>query len=201
MIPEVQKIRWPKKLPSLLFAGIAIGVVSFVIGLATDSQRAWANFLLEYFFWITVAIGGVFFVALQHITGSSWSAPLRRIPEAFVAYLPAAALLFIVLCFGLHSIYEWTHEQVVAQDAILKLKVGYLNIPFFAFRNVGLLAIAGIAGFLMTRNSLRQDVSGDIALTQKNTTISAVFLLLFAWSFSFASFDLIMSLAPHWFST
>lgn len=180
---------------------MALGTIAFVVGLATDPGRAWANFLVGYFFWMSIAVGGVFFVSLQHITGSTWSIPVRRIPETFVAFIPVLAGLFVVLLFGMHHLYEWTHAEVVAHDALLQDKQVYLNIPFFAARQLLLLGVTYFVGRYLLRNSLRQDDSGDPLLTTRNVRMAGVFLLLFAWLYTFASFDLLMSLAPHWFST
>ncbi|OGQ21391.1 MAG: hypothetical protein A3I05_02180 [Deltaproteobacteria bacterium RIFCSPLOWO2_02_FULL_44_10] len=199
---ELQKIMWPKKSRIVLMIAIAIGIITFAIGLSVDAQRAWANFLLEYYFWLCVSVAGVFFVALQHITASSWSASIRRIPETFLAYLPVSFLLFLVLAFGgLHHLYEWTHHDVVATDHLLTLKKPYLNETFFALRQILFYLFAFGTGYWMTKNSLRQDITGDPHLTKLNTKIAAPFLLVFAWGFSFISFDLMMSLSPHWFST
>lgn len=182
-------------------AAVAVGLLAFVIGLFTDPQRAWANYLLNYFYWFALACGGLFFVAIQHISGSTWSIPVRRIPEMFVAYLPVAVVLFVVLLFGMHTLYEWTHAHVVEHDAILQGKAVYLNIPFFVLRTVAVFAVALGLGGWMVKNSLRQDQTGETRLSKLNVKISAPFLIIFAWAFSFASFDLMMSLAPHWFST
>jgi len=193
---------WSSKAKGLWVLLIAVGVLSFFLGLKSYPERAWANFLLEYFFWLCICLSGIFFTALQYITGSYWSAPIRRIAEVFIAYLPVAALLFVVLLFGLPTLYEWTHADVVARDAILTGKKAYLNTPFFILRHGILFLLVAVLGGWMVRNSLRQDHNGNANLTILNTKISAPFLLIFAWAFTFAAaFDLMMSLSPHWFST
>lgn len=198
---QLKPLVWSRHL-KFLFAGfIFVGTLAFLVGLGVDATRAWANFLFQYYFWFCIGLSGVFFVALQHVSRSSWSTPLRRIAEGFAAYLPVALILLVVLFFGLHTLYEWTHTEVVKTDPILSQKAVYLNIPFFMGRVAAFLGIAMLAGWLMIRNSLRQDSSGDIALTKRNATIAAPFLVIFAFTFSFVSFDLMMSLSPHWFST
>lgn len=199
--PVPRSFSMPTRWKGLCLLLIGLGVISFLVALGVDPQRAWANFLLEYFFWLCIALAGVFFTALQHITGSYWSTPLRRVAEVFIAYLPVAFILFFVLLLGVHHLYEWTHAETVAHDAILNSKKVYLNVPFFILRQVLLFAFVFILGGWMIRNSLRQDRNGDVKLTQLNAKISAPFLLFFAWLFTFAAFDLMMSLSPHWFST
>ncbi len=191
----------PARVNKACYIAVGLGVLAFAIGLLTDPQRAWVNFLLNYFYWLCIAFAGLFFVAIQHLSGATWSIPVRRIPEMFVSYLPIAAVLFIVLLFGLPSLYEWTHAHVVAHDAILQAKKAYLNTPFFIIRGVLIFVVAIGFGGWMIRNSLRQDQTGEASLSKLNVKIAAPFLIIFAWLFSFMSFDLIMSLTPHWFST
>jgi hypothetical protein len=192
---------WSAKAQKICLGLIGIGIVAFIAGLVLSPQRAWANFLLNYYFWLCIGLCGFFFVALQHITGSTWSIPIRRIAEVFMAFLPVAAGLFIILLFGMHSLYEWTHAEAVAHDPILQAKSAYLNTPFFAIRNLALFALTIFGGWAMVKRSLTQDTTRDATLTHANIRMSAPFLFLFAWIFTFVSFDLIMSLSPHWFST
>ncbi|MEW6055189.1 MAG: hypothetical protein AB1540_01130 [Bdellovibrionota bacterium] len=178
-----------------------VGIASIVAGLATAPERAWPNFLLNYFYFLLLGLSGAFFVALQHITNAYWSVTVRRLAEGLTAYLPVAFVLGLVLLFGLHNLYEWTHHDVVVKDRILSQKMGYLNTTFFAIRLVGAFAIWILFTLLMRRNSLAQDSSGDHKFTLSNIKLSAVFLPLFGLSFTMMSFDLVMSLEPHWFST
>ena len=48
---------------------------------------------------------------------------------------------------------------------------------------------------------MKQDETKDVDLSLKNTKLSAIFLLVFAITFSIVAYDLLMSLTPHWFST
>lgn len=180
---------------------VVIGIISFIVGLNIQPQRAWANFLLDFFFWLSIGLAGIFFSALQFISGARWSVTVRRVSETLTAYLPVALILFLVLLFGLHTLYEWTHHDVVNADPVLSMKKGYLNTPFFIIRMLFLFALCFLMGGKMIRNSLRQDQDGDPRHTISNTRLSAPFLILFAIAFTLVSFDLLMSLSPHWFST
>ena len=56
---------------------------------------------------------------------------LRRIGETVFVTLPVMAVLFIPVLLGMHDLYEWTHASAVEQDALLRWKAPYLNVPFF----------------------------------------------------------------------
>ena len=202
MNPSPKQFVFSSQLKILSALLIFFGIATFTMGLSQSPERAWANYLLNYFFWFSLGMGGIFFAALQYITGSVWSTPVRRVAEVFSGFLPIALLLFVVLLlFGFHTLYEWTHHAVVEEDVLLSGKSPYLNVSFFVTRQGLLYLLCFVGGGLMIRNSLKQDQSGGPKWTKKNVTISAPFILLFAFLFTFASFDLLMSLSPHWFST
>lgn len=91
--------------------------------------------------------------------------------------------------------------DVVANDRLLQGKVGYLNVPFFLIR-----AAIYILGWVAYRHfsrkfSLAQDTAEDNRYFKKNFRIAAGFLVFFLVSESMMSWDWIMSVDPHWFST
>lgn len=180
---------------------VVVGVATFLMALGTDPNRAWHSLLLNYFFYFSLSLSGLFFMALQYVTSSAWSVPLKRIPESLMGFLPIAFLLMLLLFFGLHFLYEWTHHEVVLADPILSGKIPYLNISFFVGRNIFFMLAWIFSGFWLFRNSLIQDKTGSAILTKKNKAFSAPFLIFFGLSFTIASFDWLMSLEPHWFST
>ncbi|MBI4125156.1 MAG: molybdopterin oxidoreductase [Deltaproteobacteria bacterium] len=179
----------------------ALGAAAFFVGLGQDAGRAWHNYLLNYFFWFSLSISGLFFIALSYVTTSQWASPLKRVPEALTGFLPVAFVLLLILFAGSHHLYEWTHHEAVAGDPLLSGKRGYLNMPFFVIRNLLFFVLWIGVAFYLIRNSLRQDRTGAVELTFKNKKVSAPFLVLFGITFTLASFDLLMSLEPHWFST
>ncbi|MBI2893599.1 MAG: hypothetical protein HYY06_08595 [Deltaproteobacteria bacterium] len=191
----------PRALTKTL-TGIAVaGAVTLVAGLFVSPHRAWGNLLLAGYAVLGLALGGVFFVALQHVTKAGWSTALRRVPEAMSAALPIAAALLALVAIGGSHIYEWTHHETVAGDAILRAKQGWLDLPFFVGRAAVCFGLWLLFAWRLSANSRAQDGDGDPGRTASNVRLSAVFLLLFAPTFSVATFDWVMSLEPHWFST
>jgi hypothetical protein len=178
-----------------------LGIIAFVVGLQTDPTRAWASFVVNHFYFMSIALGGLFFAAIQWVTGAMWSAPVRRLSEAYTAYLPFVFVTFVILCFGASHLYIWTHAEHVQGDLVLQGKSGYLSIPFFTIRNIIAIALWCLFAYKLVGNSIAQDKSGDYALTLKNRSMSPAFLIIFALSYTMASFDQLMSLDPHWFST
>ena len=77
---------------TMLMAFAAIGVVAFGAALMTDPSRAWAAFVQNHFYYMSIALIGLFFASIQWLTGAMWSAPVRRIFESFTGYLPMAVV-------------------------------------------------------------------------------------------------------------
>lgn len=189
--------RWIK----ILRAIAILGGVIFILGLFFAPERIWPNVLLANYYLLGLGLAGVFFIAIQYVSNAGWAAAIRRVPEAMTSVLPVAAVLMLLMIFGIHTLYHWSHESVVAQDHLLQAKSGWLNTPFFIVRIVVYFGLWILFTLFMVRFSRKQDENGDISYTKKNVRLSAIFLVVFPLTFSLACFDWIMSLEPHWFST
>lgn len=182
---------------ALLIIGLLLGAVLFI----ADTHRALYNYLLTFFFLLSISLGALFLVALEYLAGADWSVPIRRVVEFFAAGLPILLILSIPLLFNIGSIFEWAHEEIVAADKILMKKVPYLNTTFFIIRVFFCFALWILFYFLIIRNSKKQDTTGDQKFTKKNIFLSAIFIPIFAITITIAGVDWLMSIEPHWFST
>jgi len=183
---------------------IVIGAGAFLFGLMSDPVRTWANYLIVNYYFLSLALGGAFFMALQSITQSGWSAAFRRIPEAMMAYIPFAAIFFLLLGFGIHDLYHWSHSDTVANDSLLQHKSVFLNVPFFMVRMIICFVLWIALTRLLRRNSLLEDLAGPdavISLFSGSELYSKIFIFIFAVTFSLSAFDWIMSIDVHWYST
>jgi hypothetical protein len=185
-----------------IFIGMAaIGSIGLAASIFMAAPRGWSALLLNHFFFMSLALGGLFITAIQFMTGAMWSAPIRRLSESFSAYIPVILIGFILICVGNHELFKWTHPEHVKGDIILEHKQGYLNMTFFAIRNVIAIALWYFLGKKIVGHSTAQDADGSYEHTAKNKVFSPIFVVVFAITFTMASIDLLMSLDPHWFST
>lgn len=173
----------------------------FLGGLYFAPTRAWVAFLVAYVLFVGLALSGPFFLALVTLARGRWPGELRRVPEAFNAAIPAAALLGIVLLSGVHSLYEWSHTSAVSADALLTHKAPFLNWTGFAVRMVVYFASWYWLGGRLVRALHAQDADPSVAASRRSMRCAALFLIVFAITFSLASIDWIESLEPHWSST
>lgn len=200
-----------RHLDGVVKPGYIICAIIAVIGfggswLLASSTEGGMDYLLEtylvsYAFFLSISLGALFFVLLQHCTRAGWSVVVRRIAEALAGNVWLMAVLLIPILLGMDHLYHWTDTAAAAHDPLLAGKVGFLNANFFIARLVIYFVIWGVMASFLHRTSVAQDSSGDPALTLRMERLSAPGMVLFALSLNFAAFDLLMSLDAHWFST
>ncbi len=191
----------PKNILNLGYLLLAAGLILGVLGFFSDQSRAIFNYLMAFMFVLSLGVGSLFLIALEYVAGADWSVPIRRVIEFLAALVPVLVILVIPLLLNMHTLFHWTHEEAVAGDKILQSKSPYLNTTFFIIRVGITFGIWILFYLLVTRNSLKQDITRDERLTKKNAVMSAVFIPLFAITITVSSVDWMMSLEPHWFST
>lgn len=186
------------------FGLLGLGLVLAVLGFTMDhnnSVRLAYSSLIAFMFLMSIGLGSLFLIAVEYIAGAVWSLPFRRIAETLASLVIIAPIFAIPVLMNMHHMYEWTNLEVVAKDNVLSAKAPYLNMSFFYGRFIGIIAMLGIFYWAFTRNSIKQDTTGDQGLTKANVRLSALFLPLFAIGLTMLAIDFMMSLEPHWFST
>lgn len=176
-----------------------LGLVGAAIGFVTNADQFYRAWLLAYVFVLSLPLGCLALLMLHHLTGGGWGLVIRRTFEAGARTIPLMAVLFLPIVFGMHTLYEWSHADVVANDPIVAEKSIYLNPTGFLIRAVVYFAIWSFLGLVLPRMSARQD--GEPVHFTKFENIAGPGLLIYALTITFASVDWIMSLDPHWFST
>lgn len=197
-----QKFQLDPKVKTAMAALACAGGVLLALGFIVDKERAWHAYLVSFFYFTCLAMGGLFFTAIQHLASAGWSVNVRRFAEALTAFIPYILVLGLpIVFFANKDLYLWLDAEKVAQDPILLGKTPYLNQVFFGIRFV---LFAGLWAFFAKKIvgfSLEQDKDGKEMWTVVALKWSVGFILVFALSFSLFSVDFLMSLEPHWFST
>lgn len=183
------------------FALGIVGLLASVVGYFIDTQQFFFSYLNSFVFFSSIALASLFFVMLQHVTRSTWSVLVRRIPETISSNIFVWFLFLIPVLFGLHDLYHWSHESAVAHDPVLQGKEPWLNPAFFIIRQIIYFSVWGFLGYRLYKNSIKMDETGDWGLQTLLRRTSGPGIFLFAITVPFAAFDWIMSLDPHWYST
>lgn len=180
---------------------IALGAAAFFIGIFLQPVRAWSNLLLSAYFLTGIGFCGMMLVAIHFVSNSGWDVTIRRIPEAMFSLLPLGFILMALLYFGMNDIYIWSRSGIMKTDALLAGKSAWLNSAGF-FARMALYFIFWIwVGRKIISKSNAMDVDGNLDVKKSATRLSAVWLYIGGIMFVASSFDWIMSLEPHWYST
>ncbi len=183
---------------SLLAVGI-LGLGLWFLGYQADPARSMYGYLFAFVSALTIPLGCMFFVLIQHLTRAGWSVVVRRFAEFAMAVIPMFAVLFLPIALLGHDLFPWSHAEHL--DATLIKKVPYLNMNGFMIRAVIYFVVWSVIGVWFYRKSVEQDVGNRFELTFTMGKAATVAIILFALSTTFASFDWLMSLQPHWYST
>jgi Ni/Fe-hydrogenase subunit HybB-like protein len=194
---------------------VLVGVVSFFVQLAgKHPEKAWQAYLINFLLWSAIAQGGLLFSIVMHLVGARWSQPMQRLAESFAAFFPLSFVLFILLFLGRDYLFPWSHLEH-GKDL-------WLNLPFLFSRDlIGLLLLYGLGlvylyyvlrveldlgetqgklrGFLLRGKTGSEEET--LSYKKKMTVLSVLYILAYAIVLTLISFDLVMSMEPHWFST
>lgn len=184
-----------------LIVGI-VGLAAFGVGYVLDKDQFFRSYLVAFVFWIGIALGCLGLMMVQYLSGGAWGLVTRRVFEAGARTIfPLGLILFIPVLLGVNSLYHWSHADAVASDLKLQHKEAYLNVPFFAGRTAFYFLIWTLLASLLSRWSKQFDATGDPALRRRMGALSGPGVLLYGLTVTFAAFDWLMSLDPHWYST
>ena len=165
-------------------------------------NRPYAALYVAAFFFMMISLGVLAFYAIQYASQAGWSPVLFRVMESITYYLlPGAIIVLLIAIIGDKHIFIWMDPEVVAHDEIIQGKESWLNKNAFILR--GLIYIGGwsLYRYLSRKFSLAQDNAKDNKNFKRNFQLSAGFLVFFIYTESMMSWDWIMSVDPHWFST
>ena len=205
---QVERLNLREQAGGIYLGGQVVGILGLVAAVllgffARDEFRTFFHaYLIGYMFFLAIALGGLFFVLVQHATKAAWSVNVRRIAEWFAASMPLMAVLFVpilaAVVMGHGSLYPWA---VAGWSHGKGFKGWWLGRGFFVGRAVLYFIIWSAYGLWYWKESIKQDESGDIALTLRMQWRAPVGLILFGFSLTFAAWDWLMALDATWYST
>ena len=204
-----------------------VGLVSFGMRWQQDPQAAWISYITNWLYFTSVSMGGLLLAIATWITKAKWNWSIRRISQSFVAFLPFSFLLMLPMLSLGESYFPWI--EMMADDPVVQNKAAYLNMPFLVTRNVlGLALLFGVALYFvylalrpdmglraqqltegkrseawrarLTRGWMGQEKE-EIRSYKRMTVIAPAFVIIYAIVMTMLSYDWVMSLEPHWFST
>ncbi|GAC1655883.1 MAG: membrane protein [Gemmatimonadaceae bacterium] len=200
-----------------------VGTLVFMFGAFKGDDRAWQALHFNWLFLASISSAGVMFVAVQRIVTARWSRAVIRFMEGYVAFLPVALVLLVLLVtVGRDHVFNWARAVPPSPE-----KQRFLSPGFFTARvllafgvvaalqlyyvytsvrlDVGLVAERG-AGWARGLRARMRHGFGDERRELHSThsrqgTLAVVMALVFGYGWSILAFDLSMSLDLYFQST
>ena len=168
-------------------------------------NRPWAALYVAALFFFMIPLGVLAFYAINRAAQAGWSIVLFRVMEGITGYLIIGSIsIFIILVLSVmhfNHLFIWMDPEVVSHDELIQGKSGYLNSKWFLLRTLFYLLGWNLYRFISRRISLSQDQGDFLKNHKKNFRLAAGFLVFYIYTESMMSWDWIMSIDPHWFST
>ncbi|MCE5308275.1 MAG: hypothetical protein LLG20_11600 [Acidobacteriales bacterium] len=183
---------------------LTLGAVAGFVGVAATAfaagwERFWVNWILWLLFVLTIGLGCLFIVALEHVVGAKWSVPLRRVPERLSSLTLLMGPALLIALFALPVLYPWTRPEA-HNDPLIAGKAVWLNVPFFCARVAACLGLWLISYRLLVSGSIRQDRDKDFRFNVRARRFAPVFMVILGITITIVAFDWIAGLEPTWYS-
>tara|TARA_Y100001970_G_scaffold176441_1_gene215060 strand:+ start:784 stop:1920 length:1137 start_codon:yes stop_codon:yes gene_type:complete len=170
------------------FLGVFSSILAYV-GYLNNIEHFYHSYLVSFMFWVTLSCGCMFFVMVHYTMNATWSVSIRRIAETSMSLIPFLSIFIIPLYFGMEILYEWIEHP---------LKESYLNKNFFILRTLFYLIIWSFLSSMLYHYSVSYKSDESLIKLRKYAGVGT---FVFALTISFAAFDWLMTLDPHWYST
>src|SRR5262245_516255 len=155
--------RPPLPLVGATLLGLAGVAGTYFVGGPAGEARFWVNWIFWFVFLLTIGLGALFIVAIEHLVSAKWSTPIRRVAERVAGLILIAAPAGVVALLSLKTLYPWAwtdHNPLLTHPSQAP-KAAWLNVPFFAARVIVCTGLWFLAYRIFVIGSVRQDETRD----------------------------------------
>ncbi len=147
---------FPQRLKTICMVLALVGLATFIGGAVIGQERAWHALHFNWLYFTVISTAGTAFAAVQRIVTGRWSRPIIRFTEGFVAFVPVAfVILLVILLFGREHIFTWAGREAIA----IQEKAFYLAPGFFIARGIAIFGLITLLQLWFVYNSVRLDVA------------------------------------------
>lgn len=192
-----------KPLIYAIIAGVVGMVLAFFLYPENHHSRFWTNLLVNAYFFTGIGIFGIFFIAANQLGYSGWITVVKRVMLSLSGFVKVGAVFVLIIVGGVFLHYHNLYDHWVTPEGRATLgstKLAFLNPPMWAFRVVLYYVLWLTVGPIFIKAVTRKDIDNK-SVYKKSKLLAALWIVIFAVSESFISWDLIMSTDPHWYST
>ncbi|WP_238785030.1 hypothetical protein [Blattabacterium cuenoti] len=174
------------------------------------NNQPWTGLYISIFYFTSISLGSLFFLGMQNISKSGWSIIIHPIMEDVASFIPYGGFMILIIlllnAMDFIHLFHWMDSDLynpasLKYDKIIASKKLFLNIPFFLIRSI--IYVLGCSFFYLKIKKISHmlDITRSLTYYKKLYFISIIFIVFFSFVSIFMSWDWIMSLNPHWFST
>lgn len=182
-----------------LRAGIGGGILCLIFAFLKPAAF-WPAYLIAYLFVLGIALGALGIALLHRLTGGNWGLAISRELMSSAQMLPLLGLLILPMFVGAQYVYPWLTDQEEAAALSSQQQI-YFAAPFWSARAaiyIGLWILLLVFLKHGYQNAVR---NRDIEKLYHAPRLSALGLIVFWLTITFAATDWLMSLNPQWVST
>lgn len=167
---------------------IAFAVAMTITGVVVAPSDTWPNVLLSGYFLAGLGLAGGLLVAIHDASSGRWLGPVRSVAWSLTRLvLPGSIVVLAAITIGGSDLYVAWHPSTALGTGSHELHGGFkafwLERTFFTVR-----AFVYVALWLLSLRLLKKRQA-------------ALYIVIFGVTVWLSSFDWIMALEPHWYST
>jgi len=174
----------------------------------TKYKKLLISFYSAAVFLFFIALTAMFVLSGATIAYGGWHIQIQKLILSISAtFLLSIPLMILLWAVSGHDLFHWMHEELfipgsIHFDEILASKGDYLNASGFWIRAAILISTISIITIAWWRTQNRMDTHPSIAGLSSMRVIAAISIVIIAMGIdTFATWDWIMSIQPHWYST
>ena len=172
-------------------------------GHPTAAKQFGYAYLTAYMFCLSLCLGALFLVILNHLFDAQWMLPIRRVLEHLACLLfPTMFILWLPIGYLAPEIYPWMGADLQANpDHALLAKAPLFTIKAFYGISCAIFLVWGFVAHGLRRASLAQDKDGAAVHTRVMRRYAAFGIFAFAFSLTGAAIFWMKALSHQFFST
>jgi hypothetical protein len=203
---NAQDYQAPPSVNRVQRAGLLVGGIALLLaipGALSSPEKFYHSYIFSYMLVLGLTVGSLGLLMLQHLTGGNWGIIIRRPLEAASRNIWLVLVMFIPIVLGMKTLYRaWLDPERLKEEPLSKFQQGYLTSGGFLGRAVLYFAIWFLLMWLFNTWSWQQDErKQDPQIQRRFKSLSGPGVILYILVMTFAAFDWVMSLSPHWAST
>lgn len=196
-----------KNLFLMMGAGVLGLALSFFLYPENNHSRFWTNLLSNTYFFTGIGLFGLFVVAATQLAYGGWQTLMKRIFISLSGFTRIGGFLLLAIIalgvFGnVHTLYDHVKHilHTGAGDPRYSTKLIFFAPAFWIGRVLVYASLWLIFSIVFDRFFARTD-QNDPKVYKKSKLLAAAFIVVFALTESAISWDAVMCLDPHWYST